>query len=151
MEMIKAYRRGMCKSRNQFSMYWDGVGIIHFERKKEECSQKIRIQYGKNIKDFHEEYILLADLEKKLNSISSFQYIFFLDVSDVYMSILYILNRYSHIKKIYEPIIAFKDSIMVFPKLRYNDTCFIKYMLQKQTGKYKLLWASKVEGCVEYV
>lgn len=144
MEMLKEYR-------SQFSMYWDGVGIVRFERNKEDPFQKIRIQYGKKPDDYHEEYVFLTDLEKIFNSMSSLQYIFFLDVSDSYISVLHILNRISHATNCYEPIIAFKDSIMVFPKLRYNDTCFIKYMLEKQAGKYKLLWASKAEGCEEYV
>ena len=151
MEMIKAYRKSMRERRHCFSMYWDGVGVIQFEKNRSGCSQKIRVRFGKNLKEYSDEFLSLTDLEKRLNSLESFQYIFLLDVSETYMEILRVLNRKSLATNCYEPIITFKDSIIVFPKLKYNDTCFIKYMLKRHAGEYILLWASKVGGCEEYV
>ena len=152
MEMIKAYWKAMRERQHCFSMFCDEFGIIQIVQQKTKCSQRLIIRFGKSLKEFHDETILLSELEERLNSFkSSYQYVFFYNVFGVHLEVLRILNKISLATNCFEPIVVFRNSIIVLPKLRYDDTCLLKYMLMNSESDYRLLWASKARGCEEYV
>lgn len=147
MELFKTYQKEVNKNRISFSMYWDEVGTIRFCTHKTRSQYAVKIRFGKDINHFCDEIVALDNLEERLMSLLSCRYVFIFGLGDKRTEVLNILNTISCDSGCYEPIIGFKDSFVIFPKLRYNDSYYIKYLLNSvyHVGQYQLLWASNTE------
>ena len=146
MERIMKYRRLLREGRNCFSMYNDDMGRIQFEEKKVAHVQKVRLLYGKSIKKYQETNVSLDELAERLESFQTYQFLFFYCPSDTLMEVLRIINGRSVANNCFAPIIVFKDSVIVFPKLRNSYKGFCESLLKNRTDAYGILWASKLGG-----
>lgn len=148
MELIKSYQKVERQNRISFSMYWDEIGTIQFCTTKKSLQDTVKIRYGKDIDHFYDELVTLGDLEEKFLSLLSCRFVFIFGIGNIRTEVLNVLNSLSCTSGCYAPIIGFKDSIIFFPKLRYNDCSYIKHLLNReyQDKDYQLFWACNAEG-----